>query len=158
MLQTQLLKVKVLEKRCVDNEVAGPSGKRIHHVGGDVHANPALCFDGGGTNVRRTVEMFHLKKRVAGVDRFGFEHVKGGRCQSTRFESLQDSVFVNNPTSSTVHDVTATWRPVLADVGHGSDAFSVDQMMGFIVQIAMNGNVGAVGEQRIEVFVKPGPL
>ena len=158
MLQTQLLKVKVLEKSRVDNEVAGPPVKRIHHVGSDVHANPALCFDGGGPNVRRAVEMFHLKQRVAGVNRLGFEHVKGGRCEGTRFKGLQDGVLVNNPTSGTVDDVAATWRPVLTDVGHGSDAFSVDQMVGFIVQIAMNGNVGAIGKQRIECFVKPGPL
>ena len=84
LMQTQLLKVKVLEEGLVDHEVLGATvGASI--VGCDVHTNPSLGFDRGCTNVRCTVEVLHLREKLVEVNRLMFEHVKSSRCERTRF-------------------------------------------------------------------------
>ena len=60
---TQPLKVKVLQVLAIHDEIAGLPVENVHHVGGDVHAHSALCFNRRRADVRRTVKVFHLKKR-----------------------------------------------------------------------------------------------
>ena len=72
------MKVKVLEVSSIYDKVTGSPVEHVHDIGGDVHANAPLGFDGRRSNVRRTVKMFHLKQRVIRVHRLLFEHIEGG--------------------------------------------------------------------------------
>lgn len=153
-----MLKVKVLQEGLVHNEITRSVIKRIHHVGGDVHADPTLSLHRGCTNVGRAMEMLHLKKRVVGVNRLVFKHIQSGRGERARFKGLENSVFVDDTSPRTIDDVTATAGTVLPDVRHGGQAFGVDKMVRFLSQIAVNRDVSAVGEQGFEGFVEASAL
>ena len=131
-MQTQLLKVKVLEEGRVDNKVTRTTVERIHHIGCDVHANPPLGFDRGCTDVRRTMEVFHLQEGVVGVNRFMFEHVESGRGECTRFKGLENGVFIDNTSPCAIDNVAATPRTILANVRHGCETFGVHKVVGLV--------------------------
>ena len=141
---TQPLKVKVLQVLAIHDEIAGLPVENVHHVGGDVHAHSALCFNRRRTDVRRTVKVFHLKKRVVRVNRFLLEHIESGRCQHAAFEGGNHCVFVHDTTACTIDDVTPASSTVFADVRHRGQSLSVDQVVRFLGQVAVNGYVGAV--------------
>lgn len=148
------MKVKVLEVSTVHDKITRLTLEHVHDIGRDVHANPPLGFNGRRPDVRRAVKVFHLKQRMARVHRLLFEHIKGSRGERTGLKCLNNGLLVDDATTGAVDDVAAASGAVSSNVWHGSKPLGVDQMVGFIGQVAVNGNVRAVGKEGVHGFVE----
>ena len=98
--------------------------------------------------------MFHLKQRVVRVHRLLFEHIKGGRGEHTGLQRLKHGLLIHNSTPCTIDDVAAASSAIFANVWHGGQPLSVDQMVRFVGQIAVNGHVRAVGKEGVHGLVE----
>jgi len=146
--------VKVLEVLSVHNKVAGFTCKDRHDVHRNVRTDASLGLKGGGANVGGAVEVFVLEKRVIGVHGFNFKHVESSRGKRPGGQRLDNSVFVHNTSTSAVDDVVSTRGSVQACLRHGGETSGVHEMEGFVREVAMNGDVGAIGKESINRFVK----
>ena len=81
------------------------------------------------------------------IDRFNFKDIESSGGKYAGFKRLNDRIFVHDAAPCTIDDVAAAASTVFADVGHGGKTLSIDEVVRFICQITMNGNMRAVGEQ-----------
>ena len=146
---TRFMKLKVSQILFVHNEITWFLIQYSVNIFCDIEADSCLGFNRRCSDVRSSMEVFHLKEWVVRVDRFCFKHIKGGRGQRARFESIENSFFIDDTSSCTIDDVVTTTGAIKTNLRHGPNAFSIHEMTRFIGQIAMDGYVGAIGKECI---------